>query len=145
MGNEIHGLQKTQENNNPISIVEFEPLWKQIISAHGRFSGQLLRLHIKLLPDISYPIILPLFGRKCRDMLSDQLFLYEVGHYIWRKKNYSDEFLTPFLLKFLLSGKQAREIAAAAATKLMEIPEITLSDAMKAKCQEKLKGSYYSN
>ena len=74
-------------------------------------------------------------------MLSDQVFLHEVGHYIWKKRNLiSDEFITPFFLKFLLSGKQAREIAAAAATKLMEIPEITLSDALKAKCHEKLNG-----
>ena len=73
-------------------------------------------------------------------MLSDQVFLHEAGHYVISSKNRSDEFLTPFLLKFLLSGKQAREIAAQAATKLVSQLDGTVSDNLKAKIEEKIKG-----
>ena len=72
-----------------------------------------MRLQLQLFPELaSYQAVLPLFGRNCRDMLSDQVFLHEIGVFIHRSKDYSDEFLTPFMLKFLLSGKQAREFAA---------------------------------
>lgn len=94
----------------------------------------------RLFPEVSYPVILPLFGRNCRDMLSDQVFLHEAGHYVISSKNRSDEFLTPFLLKFLLSGKQAREIAAQAATKLVSQLDGAVSDNLKAKIEEKIKG-----
>ena len=73
-------------------------------------------------------------------MLSDQVFLHEAGHYVISSKNRSDEFLTPFLLKFLLSGKQAREIAAQAATKLVSQLDGGVSDNLKAKIEEKIKG-----
>merc|ERR1711917_59318 len=137
--NEIRIQKKEAPQKMELAVSEFEALWKEIISNHGRFSGQLLRLQIKLFPEVSYPVILPLFGRNCRDMLSDQVFLHEAGYYVISSKNRSDEFLTPFLLKFLLSGKQAREIAAQAATKLVSQLDGAVSDNLKAKIEEKIK------
>jgi len=139
VANEIRIQKKEPPQKIELAVSEFEALWKEIISNHGRFSGQLLRLQIKLFPEVSYPVILPLFGRNCRDMLSDQVFLHEAGHYVISSKNRSDEFLTPFLLKFLLSGKQAREIAAQAATKLVSQLDGTVSENLKAKIEEKIK------
>ena len=53
----------------------------------GRFSGQLLRLQLQLFPEIaSYQTVLPLFGRNCRDMLSDQVFLHEIGQFLHRRE-----------------------------------------------------------
>ena len=151
--------RKEQPEKFTINLAEFEPLWKHIISTQGRFSGQLLRLQLQLFPDlVSYQTVLPLFGRNCRDMLSDQgkgcfifqfwrkklrinhikVFLHELGTYVIRSKNVTDDFLTPFLLKFLLSGKQAREFALKVAKKLVEDLNGQISEALKSKIDEKI-------
>lgn len=159
LGNEVRLARKEQPEKYEINLAEFEPLWKHIISTQGRFSGQLLRLQLQLFPDlVSYQTVLPLFGRNCRDMLSDQgkgvifsicdkkklkinqmqVFLHELGTYVIRSKNVTDDFLTPFLLKFLLSGKQAREFALKVAKKLVEDLNGQISEGLKSKIDEKI-------
>lgn len=67
-----------------------------------------------------------------------QVFLHELGTYVIRSKNVTDDFLTPFLLKFLLSGKQAREFALKVAKKLVEDLNGQISEGLKSKIDEKI-------
>ena len=47
VSNEIRIQKKEAPQKMELAVSEFEALWKEIISNHGRFSGQLLRLQIK--------------------------------------------------------------------------------------------------
>ena len=47
VANEIRIQKKEPPQKVELAVSEFEALWKEIISNHGRFSGQLLRLQIK--------------------------------------------------------------------------------------------------
>ena len=47
VSNEIRIQKKEPPQKIELAVSEFEALWKEIISNHGRFSGQLLRLQIK--------------------------------------------------------------------------------------------------
>ena len=139
-GDKANGV-KESENAPPACWIEF-------LSNYGRLAGQVLRIQTKMTEN--FVQILPLMGRHCRDMLSDQgmflniilktassefyncrqllfpqhsfparVFLNEIANHVLKSKNRNDEFLEKILLKFFVSGKQAREIAAAGALKLV--------------------------
>merc|ERR1711937_905594 len=103
---------------------------------YGRLAGQILRVQTRI--SKNFIQILPQMGRHCRDMLSDQVFLNELAEFILKSKNRNEDFLQPVFLKFLVSGKQAREIAAEAALKLLEILDSSVPEDFKKKVEEKL-------
>ena len=45
-------------------------LWVEQMGIHGRFAGQIFRVLLRACDN--FQVVLPLLGRHCRDMLSDQ-------------------------------------------------------------------------
>ena len=62
-GNKTNGSSGPQSTDAP-------PCWTEFLGQHGRLAGQILRIQTKMTRNFGQ--ILPLMGRHCRDMLSDQ-------------------------------------------------------------------------
>jgi hypothetical protein len=67
--NEIFKLTG-EKIENPDQSDEAPPCWTEFLASYGRLAGQVLRIQTKITKN--YTQILPLMGRHCRDMLSDQ-------------------------------------------------------------------------
>ena len=108
-------------------------VWVEQMGIHGRFAGQIFRVLLRACEN--FQVVLPLLGRHCRDMLSDQskfkflkilhqltnlVFLFEIAqHLLKTKKNLNEDVFQKIFLKFFVSGKQPREIAAKFAGKVI--------------------------
>ncbi|CAG5108539.1 Oidioi.mRNA.OKI2018_I69.chr1.g3845.t1.cds [Oikopleura dioica] len=115
-------------------------VWVEQMGIHGRFAGQLFRVLLRACEN--FQVILPLLGRHCRDMLSDQIFLFEIAqHLIKTKKNMNEDLFQKIFLKFFVSGKQPREIAAKFAEKIIETLGEVITPEFKSQYEEKLKKS----
>ncbi|CBY22036.1 unnamed protein product [Oikopleura dioica] len=115
-------------------------VWVEQMGIHGRFAGQIFRVLLRACEN--FQVVLPLLGRHCRDMLSDQIFLFEIAqHLLKSKKNINEDLFQKIFLKFFVSGKQPREIAAKFAGKIIENLGDVITPEFKTLYEEKLKKS----
>lgn len=114
--------------------------WQEQMSLHGRLAGQIFRMMVRSCKN--FTTVLPLLGRYCRDMLSDQIFLFEVGgHLVRNKAKLNEDIFQKTILKFFVSGKQPREISAKFAIKILESLGDVITPEFQQLFDEKMKKS----